>query len=77
MRSQPGDTLVSLIPVVAGILVFVSGSLFLILFCPAHRRRNHRNNAQAVMGSHRGTNWPEGVSCATLELSGASDDIRV
>jgi Co/Zn/Cd efflux system component len=59
-----GDTLVSLIPVVAGILVFVSGSfIFDSLFALLIAAVIVVTTLQAVMGSHKELLWPENVSC--------------
>lgn len=59
-----GDTLVSLIPVVAGILVFTSGSsLFDSLFALLIAALIFITTLQAVIGSHKELLWPENVSC--------------
>ena len=59
-----GDTLVSLIPVAAGILVFASGSsLFDSLFALLIAAVIVITTLQAVVGSHRELLWPENVSC--------------
>ena len=59
-----GDTLVSLIPVAAGILVFASGSsLFDSLFALLIAAVILITTLQAVVGSHRELLWPENVSC--------------
>ena len=59
-----GDTLVSLIPVVAGVLVITSGSsicdsLFALLIAPVVVATTLR----AVVGSHKELLWPENISC--------------
>lgn len=59
-----GDTLVSLIPVAAGILVFASGSslsdsLFALLIAAVVVI----TTLQAVVGSHKELLWPDNVSC--------------
>jgi len=59
-----GDTLVSLIPVAAGILVFASGrSLFDSLFALLIAAVVVITTLQAVIGSHKELLWPENVSC--------------
>ena len=59
-----GDTLVSLIPVAAGILVYVSGSsLFDFLFALLIAAVIVITTLQAVIGSHKELLWPENVSC--------------
>jgi Co/Zn/Cd efflux system component len=59
-----GDTLVSLIPVAAGILVFASGSsLFDSLFALLIATVIVITTLQAVAGSHKELLWPENVSC--------------
>ena len=59
-----GDTLVSLIPVAAGILVYVSGSsLFDSLFALLIAAVIMITTLQAVIGSHKELLWPENVSC--------------
>lgn len=59
-----GDTLVSLIPVVAGILVYASGSsLFDSLFALLIAAVIVITTLQAVIGSHKELLWPENVSC--------------
>ena len=59
-----GDTLVSLIPVAAGILVYVSGSsLFDSLFALLIAAVIVITTLQAVIGSHKELLWPENVSC--------------
>ena len=59
-----GDTLVSLIPVAAGILVFASGSsLFDSLFALLIAAVIVITTLQAVVGSHKELLWPENVSC--------------
>src|SRR5262249_7017635 len=59
-----GDTLVSLIPVVAGVLVITSGnfvfdSLFVLLIAAVV----FTTTLRAVIGSHKELLWPENVSC--------------
>ena len=59
-----GDTLVSLIPVAAGILIFVSGnvvfdSLFALLIAAVIIIAT----LQAAIGSYKELLWPENVSC--------------
>jgi Co/Zn/Cd efflux system component len=59
-----GDTLVSLIPVAAGILVFSSGrSIFDSLFALLIAAVVVVTTLQAVVGSHKELLWPENVSC--------------
>jgi cobalt-zinc-cadmium efflux system protein len=59
-----GDTLVSLIPVVAGVLIFVSGNfLFDSLFALLIAAVVIVTTFQAVIGSHQELLWPENVSC--------------
>lgn len=59
-----GDTLVSLIPVAAGFLIFVSGnSVFDSLFALLIGAVVMITTAQAVIGSHKELLWPENVSC--------------
>jgi cobalt-zinc-cadmium efflux system protein len=63
-----GDTLVSLIPVAAGILVFASGSsLFDSLFALLIAAVIVITTLQAVVGSHKELLWPENVSCGHSE----------
>jgi Co/Zn/Cd efflux system component len=60
-----GDTLVSLIPVAAGVLIFVSGSsVFDSLFALLVELVVVITTTQAVIGSHKELLWPENVSCA-------------
>jgi Co/Zn/Cd efflux system component len=66
-----GDTLVSLIPVAAGILVFISGSsLFDSLFALFIAAVIVITTLQAVIGSHKELLWPENVSCGHAEAEG-------
>jgi cobalt-zinc-cadmium efflux system protein len=59
-----GDTLVSLIPVGAGVLIFASGnSVFDSLFALLIAAVVIVTTFQAVIGSHRELLWPENVSC--------------
>jgi cobalt-zinc-cadmium efflux system protein len=59
-----GDTMVSLVPVAAGILVFTSGSsLFDSLFALLIAAIIVITTLQAVIGSHKELLWPENVSC--------------
>jgi cation diffusion facilitator family transporter len=59
-----GDTMVSLAPVAAGILVFTSGSsLFDSLFALLIAAVIVITTLQAVIGSHKELLWPENVSC--------------
>jgi len=63
-----GDTLVSLIPVAAGILIFVSGnSVFDSLFALLIGLVVVITTVQAVIGSHKELLWPESVSCGHAE----------
>lgn len=63
-----GDTLVSLIPVAAGILIFTSGSsLFDSLFALLIAAIIVITTLQAVIGSHKELLWPENVSCGHSE----------
>lgn len=63
-----GDTLVSLIPVAAGILVFASGiSLFDSLFALLIAAVVVFTTLQAVVGFHKELLWPENVSCGHSE----------
>jgi cation diffusion facilitator family transporter len=63
-----GDTLVSLIPVAAGILVFTSGnSLFDSLFAMIIAAVIVVTTLQAVIGSHKELLWPENISCGHSE----------
>jgi Co/Zn/Cd efflux system component len=65
-----GDTLVSLIPVVAGILVFTSGSpLFDSVFALLIGAVIVITTLQAVIGSHKELLWPENVSCGHSETA--------
>ena len=58
------DTLVSLIPVGAGVLIFVSGSfLFDSLFALLIAAVVVITTLRAVIGSHEELLWPENVSC--------------
>jgi len=58
------DTLVSLIPVGAGVLIFVSGSfLFDSLFALLIAAVVVITTLRAVVGSHEELLWPENVSC--------------
>jgi cation diffusion facilitator family transporter len=58
------DTLVSLIPVGAGVLIFVSGSfLFDSLFALLIAAVVVITTLQAVIGSHEELLWPENVAC--------------
>jgi cobalt-zinc-cadmium efflux system protein len=67
------DTLVSLIPVAAGILVFTSGSsLFDSLFALLIAAIIVITTLQAVIGSHTELLWPENVSCGH---SGSEQDV--
>jgi Co/Zn/Cd efflux system component len=64
-----GDTFVSLIPVVAGILVFASGnSIFDSLFALLIAAVIVVTTLQAVMGSHKELLWPANVSCGHVDL---------
>jgi cation diffusion facilitator family transporter len=59
-----GDTLVSLIPVAAGILILTSGSfLFDSLFALLIAAVVITTTLHAVIGSHKELLWPENVSC--------------
>ncbi len=59
-----GDTLVSLIPVAAGVLIFTSGSfLFDSLFALLIAAVVVTTTLHAVVGSHEQLLWPENVSC--------------
>ena len=59
-----GDTLVSLIPVGAGILIFVSGNfLFDSLFALFIAIVVAITTLRAIIGSHEELLWPENVSC--------------
>jgi Co/Zn/Cd efflux system component len=59
-----GDTLVSLIPVAAGILVFVSGNVvFDSLFALLIAAVIIIGTMQAAIGSYKELLWPENVSC--------------
>jgi cation diffusion facilitator family transporter len=59
-----GDTLVSLIPVAAGALVFASGSfIFDSLFALIIAAVVVFTTLQTVVGSHKELLWPENVSC--------------
>jgi cobalt-zinc-cadmium efflux system protein len=59
-----GDTLVSLIPVVAGVLIFFSGSsLFDSLFALLIAAVIVTTTLRGVIGSHEELLWPENVSC--------------
>ena len=59
-----GDTLVSLIPVAAGILILTSGSfLFDSLFALLIAAVVIITTLHAVIGSHKELLWPENVSC--------------
>ena len=59
-----GDTLVSLLPVAAGILIFVSGnSFFDSLFALLIAAVVVLTTLRAVVGSHKELLWPENVSC--------------
>jgi cobalt-zinc-cadmium efflux system protein len=59
-----GDTLVALIPVAAGILVFSSGrSIFDSLLALLIAAVVVVTTLQAVVGSHKELLWPENVSC--------------
>jgi cobalt-zinc-cadmium efflux system protein len=59
-----GDTLVSLIPVAAGVLIFTSGSsIFDSLFALLLAAVIVITTLQAVVGSHKELLWPENVSC--------------
>ncbi|HET8564683.1 MAG TPA: cation transporter [Candidatus Binatia bacterium] len=59
-----GDTLVSLIPVAAGILIFTSGSsVFDSLFALLIAAVVIVTTSQAVIGFHKELLWPGNVSC--------------
>jgi Co/Zn/Cd efflux system component len=59
-----GDTLVSLIPVGAGVLIFVSGSsVFDSLFALLIAAVVMVTTSRAVIGFHKELFWPENVSC--------------
>lgn len=59
-----GDTLVSLIPVGAGILIFISGkSLFDSLLALLIAAVVVITTLRAVVGSHKELLWPDNVSC--------------
>ena len=59
-----GDTLVSLIPVAAGVFIFVSGNfIFDSLFALLIAAVVVVTTLQAVIGSHEELLWPENVSC--------------
>ena len=59
-----GDTLVSLIPVVAGVLVITSGNfVFDSLFALLIAAVVFTTTLRAVIGSHKELLWPENVSC--------------
>jgi cation diffusion facilitator family transporter len=59
-----GDTLVSLIPVAAGVLIFASGSfLFDSLFALLIAAVVITTTLRAVIGSYKELLWPENVSC--------------
>jgi cation diffusion facilitator family transporter len=63
-----GDTLVSLIPVAAGVLIFVSGNpVFDSLFALLIGLVVVITTVQAVIGSHKELLWPENVSCGHAE----------
>ena len=63
-----GDTLVSLIPVAAGVLIFVFGSsVFDSLFALLIGAVVMITTTQAVIGSHKELLWPENVSCGHTE----------
>lgn len=64
-----GDTLVSLIPVAAGLLIFISGkSVFDSLFALLIGAVVVITTAQAVIGAHKELLWPENVSCGHAEV---------
>jgi Co/Zn/Cd efflux system component len=59
-----GDTLVSLIPVAAGVFVITSGSfVFDSLFALLIAAVVVTTTLRAVVGSHKELLWPENVSC--------------
>jgi cobalt-zinc-cadmium efflux system protein len=63
-----GDTLVSLVPVAAGIFIFVSGNfIFDSLFALLIAAVVVITTLQAVIGSHEVLLWPENVSCGHSE----------
>jgi|ERR1041384_3047352 cobalt-zinc-cadmium efflux system protein len=63
-----GDTLVSLVPVAAGIFIFVSGNfIFDSLFALLIAAVVVITTLQAVIGSHEVLLWPENVSCCHSE----------
>jgi len=63
-----GDTLLSLIPVAAGIFMFVSGNfIFDSLFALLIAAVVVITTLQAVIGSHKELLWPENVSCGHSE----------
>src|SRR5919197_871532 len=63
-----GDTLVSLIPVAAGLLVLMSGSsLFDSIFALLIGAVIVVTTLQAVIGSHKKLLWPENVLCGHAE----------
>jgi cobalt-zinc-cadmium efflux system protein len=67
-----GDTLVSLIPVAAGVLIFVSGNfLFDSLFALLIAAVVVVTTCQAVIGSHQELLWPNNVSCGHSTEAGA------
>jgi Co/Zn/Cd efflux system component len=60
-----GDTMVSLVPVAAGILVFTSRIFaFFSLFALLIAAIIVITTLQAVIGSHKELLWPENVSCS-------------
>ena len=64
-----GDTLVSLIPVGAGIMVLTSGnSLFDSLFALLIAAVIVITTLRAVIGSHKELLWPDNVSCGHVDL---------
>lgn len=59
-----GDTMVSLIPVIAGVLVYLSGNfLFDSLFALLIAGVIVVATVQSVIGSHKELLWPDNVSC--------------
>jgi Co/Zn/Cd efflux system component len=59
-----GDTLVSLVPVAAGVFIFISGKvLFDSLFALLIAAVVVITTLQSVVGSHKELLWPENVSC--------------
>jgi cobalt-zinc-cadmium efflux system protein len=63
-----GDTLVSLVPVAAGVLIFLSGSsVFDSLFALLIAAVVIFTTSQAVVAFHKELLWPENVSCAHSE----------